>query len=166
MPEDTKTEAGTQEEIKTFTQEEVDRSARTARLEGEAKGKRQALATATDQAATDKLAAEKQWKELYEREQAKSAKVESLEAQVKAYEERDESRLKARLKALGDAAKVAVEALPEGMTAGEKLALLDASGLFADGDSKVKTLGTPAGKVKKQGTGKSERPEGYRRSRF
>lgn len=87
------------------------------------------------------LAAEQKWKELAEVHAARVQELEPLSAQVQAYTTLIEGMLKDRMKALGDAAKKAVGALPEAMSPLEKLSWLNQNeALFkASGDG----VGTP-----------------------
>lgn len=110
------------------------------KLVGEARVKARELAKAefdkdaakakdtTDKAA---LAAQQQWQTLAQQHEARAKQLEPLEAQVKVYEEMVADMLKAEVKRLGDAAKKAIDALPAGMTAVEKLDWLNKNeGLF------------------------------------
>lgn len=88
------------------------------------------------------LAAGEKWQELAEQHAARVGELEPLEAQVKAYQEVVEEMLKNRVKEFGDAAKVAVKALPKSLTNLEKLNWLNKNQeLFDAGPSMV---GTPA----------------------
>lgn len=104
------------------------------------------FAKAKEEAEQTKLAAEAKWKELAELHQARVKELEPFEAQAIAYGELVAGMLKDRIKELGDAAKKAVGALPEAMTAIEKLSWLNANeGLFqATGGG----VGTPGLKKK------------------
>lgn len=129
------------------------------RLVGEARVKAREKATTEAEAKTAKeqeeakqaaMAAQAQWQELAETRDARIKELEAYEPRVKAYEEKLDGMLKDTIESLGDAAKNAVEGLPESMTAIEKLNWLNKNeGLFkADGDG-VGTPGRP--KTKKKG---------------
>jgi len=94
---------------------------------------------ATSQAA---LVAEKKWQELAEKHEARVKELEPLVAKSAAFDELVAEMLKDRTKALGDAAKKAIAALPEGLTDLDKLNWLNENeSLFeaARGDG----IGTP-----------------------
>lgn len=140
------------------------------KLVGEARVKSKAIATAQAEAAQTKakedsekaaLIANQKWQELAAKHEARVKELEPFEAQAKAYSELVTGMLKDKTKALGDAAKKAVEALPEGMTSLEKLNWLTKNeGLFqASGDG----VGTPQSKTK---TTPQRKEEPTRISRF
>ena len=86
------------------------------------------------------LAAQNKWQQLAEGLKARVATLEPLEEQVKQYQESFDGMLRARVKALGDKAKKALDTLPASMTAAGKLTWLDANeDLFLQGNS----VGTP-----------------------
>jgi len=88
------------------------------------------------------LIAEKKWQELAEMHQARVKELEPFEASAKEYGKLVENMLEVKVKALGKAAKKAMEALPDSMTVTDKLAWLNENEeLFqATGDG----VGTPA----------------------
>lgn len=122
-------------------------NARIKAREGAKKEHETALARAKEADAEAALVAEKKWRELAEKYEARVKGLEPLEAQAKAYEELIEGMLKDRIKELGDAAKKVVGGLPESMVAVEKLKWLnDNADLFSEpGDG----VGTP-GRTKKR----------------
>lgn len=142
------------------------------KLVGEARVKASAIAVAQAEAAQAKLkedsekaalVANQKWQELAAKHEARVKELEPLEAQAKAYGELIAGMLKDRIKALGDAAKKAVGALPEGMASLEKLNWLTKNeALFqATGDG----VGTPGSK-KSPKNKKSAADVGHRRLRL
>lgn len=108
------------------------------------------------------LAAEKKWQELAERHEARAKELEGFELQAKAYGELITGMLKDRIKALGDAAKKAVAALPESLTDLDKLNWLNQSeALFGKGS----VIGTP-GRTKVVSKNKPDARKGHRRMRM
>ena len=116
----------------------------------------------------EKEAAERQamvdqakWKELAESSSAKLQELEALAPQLEKYEGLIADMLQSKVKALGDSAQKAVEALPESMGAVEKLEWLSKNvELFqAAGDG----VGTPKRPKQKP---ESQTPSGATRTRF
>ncbi len=101
------------------------------------------------------MAANQEWQELAKKHGARVTELEPLQAQVETYKKLVGKMLRDRVKELGDAAKQAVDGLPDGMTALDKLAWLTKNeGLFkSTGDG----VGTPQGK--KQPTPQSKEIE-------
>lgn len=163
------TEEITQDEIK-FTEEQqkfIDKRIGQARMKAKEKAIAEAK-TAQDDAAKAaeqaKLAAEAEWKKLADMHADRVKELEPFEAQAKAYTELITGMLKDRIKVLGDLAKKAVEALPAGMSALEKLDWLNKNQeLFGTESVKV---GSPAKKIKAQTTDKSPKDLGHRRLRM
>ena len=94
------------------------------------------------------LAADQKWQELAAKHEARATELEPLQAQVETYQKMVGRMLRERIKDLGDAAKKAIEGLPEGMAALEKLDWLNRNeGLFQSAGDGV---GTPQGKKKSQ----------------
>lgn len=129
------------------------------KLVGEARVKARAKAQADAEAKSIKdkeaasqaaLVAEKKWQELAEKHEARVKELEPMEAQAKAYGELVAGMLKDKVKALGDAAKKAVGALPEAMTAIEKLAWLNAN------EELFKTTGDGVGTPKRSAKGAAD----------
>ena len=113
---------------KTFTQDEVNKLVGDARVKARAK----AESDASDKAAKDRetaeqaaLVAKQEWQTLADQRKERISELEPLEAQVKAYEDLVAGMLKDQVKEHGEAAQKAVGALPESMTAIEKLAWLN-----------------------------------------
>lgn len=109
-------------------QEYVDKLVGDARVKARTKAETEQAAKVTkeqDTASKTALAAEKKWKELAAVHEARVKALEPLEAQAKAYETLLDGMLKDRVKALGDAAKQAIAALPTAMTSVEKLEWLN-----------------------------------------
>jgi len=121
----------------------VDKLVGDARIKAREKATTDATAAqdkATSEAEKVALAAEAKWQELAEKHEARVKELEPLEGQATSYRELIAGMLKERVKALGDGAKKAVAALPEGMTAAAKLSWLNANvELFQPGDG----VGTP-----------------------
>jgi len=87
------------------------------------------------------LAAQSEWKTLAEKEQARARELEPYKAKSEEYDNLVAGMLKDRIKALGDDAKKAVEALPGTLSDAEKLKWLETNqGLFA---AKSDGVGTP-----------------------
>lgn len=144
----------------TFTPEQ---QAQVDKLVGDARVKARQLAQADheaqavkDKATTDAaaLVAQNKWQELAEQGQARIKELEPLEARVKEFEVAAEETLKSTIKELGEAAKMAVDTLPESMTATEKLAWLrkNQKAYHAKGDG----VGTSKPAPKKTSTKKVE----------
>jgi len=118
----------------TFTEEQqnlVDRLVGEARTK--ARDQAQAQAAASNQAAREEaeraaLEAAANWEQLAKKESARVRELEPLQQQVAAYQEVMDKLLADRVKALGTAAETAVKALPDSMTALEKMAWLSANG--------------------------------------
>lgn len=106
---------------------------------------------AADVASQAQLAADKKWQQLSERHEARVKELEPFEAQAKAYTDLIDKMLKAKVKELGDAAKKAVQALPEALSPADKLSWLAANeGLFKEearpvGSPKLRTKPSKAG---------------------
>lgn len=145
----------------TFTaeqQEFVDKLVGDTRIKARTKAEADQAALAAKEAEETNranLAAQEEWQKLATTHEARVKQLEPLEAQVKAYDELIVGMLKDRVKALGDAAKKAVDALPEAMTALDKLNWLNKNeGLFQGGSDGV---GTPKRPIS---TTQKERPKG------
>ena len=97
-----------------------------------------------------RLKDEAKWKELAEQHEAKIAELEPLSKsqaeQLKAYQGAVEEMLNARLEALGDAAKTAVEKLPGELDALAKLTWLNANETLFSPKTSGNGLGTPPGR--------------------
>lgn len=79
-----------------------------------------------------KLTQQAEWQKLAEQRQARIAELEPLQEQIQGYVDTVTELLEKRVTTLGDAAKTAVDGLPEGMDSLAKLKWLDAnSALFA-----------------------------------
>lgn len=103
-------------------------------------------AKAKDVAEAAALAANQEWQKLAATHEARVTELEPLQAQVETYQKMVGKMLRERIKELGESAKKAVDGLPEGMAALEKLNWLTKNeGLFVgQGDG----VGTPRGKKK------------------
>lgn len=124
------------------------------------------FAQAANDAEQAKLEADQNWQKLADMQSARVKELEPLEAQVKAYTALIDGLLKDKIKDLGDAAKKAVEALPEALSAVDRLNWLNANEeLFAEG-SASHSVGTPTKRVKKQTDSKSPADLGHRRLRI
>lgn len=124
-----------QQELLETAREEAKAEAKT---EFEAEATRVATAAA-EEAETARLKAEKAWQALAEKHEARIAELEPLEDRVVAFEELVTTMLGTRVEILGEAAKTAIEALPEGLTDLQKLNWLNQNeGLFGE-----KPVGTP-----------------------
>ncbi len=139
-------------------QEFVDKQIGVARMQASAVAKSEfdaAQAKAKENAEKAALAADQKWQELAGKHEARVTELEPLQAQVETYKKLVGKMLRDRVKELGDAAKQAVDGLPDGMTALDKLAWLTKNeGLFkSTGDG----VGTPQGK--KQSTPQSKEIE-------
>jgi DNA repair ATPase RecN len=119
---------------------------------------------ATADAEREQLAAAAEWQKLADMHADRVTELEPFEAEAKAYRELIAGMLKDKVKALGDAAKKAVKALPNGLSDLDRLNWLNANQALFETDTPRK-FGTPAAKVKKA-VGKSGRPEGYVPSRL
>lgn len=159
----------TQEDKIVFTddqQEHVSKLLGRTRIEAREKATKDAKAAqakATEEAERVRMAAEEEWKKLAAHHEARVAELEPYEVEAKAYRGIVAGMLKNRVKALGDAAKKAVGALPESLSDLEKLNWLNENqALFeAGGTSRV---GTPAKGKKRQPIDKSR--DGHRRMRL
>lgn len=131
----------------TFSEEQqalVDKLVGEARVKSRSKAEtdfQTQLAKDNDAAVQANLVAEKEWQKLAATHEARVKQLEPFEAQAKAYGELVTGMLKARVKALGDAAKKAVAALPDSLSDLDKLNWLNENGaLFQEvGDG----VGTP-----------------------
>ena len=122
------------------------------KLVGEARVKAGELAKTQHEAAQVKakedsekaaLAANQEWQALAKKHEARATELEPLQAQVETYQKLVGKMLRDKVKDLGDAAKKAIDGLPEGMSALEKLGWLTKNeGLFQAGDG----VGTPQSK--------------------
>lgn len=142
----------------TFTTEQ---QALVDKLVGEARTKAREKATAdttaaqqvaTDKAAQEQAAAAKEWEKLAGMHAARVKELEPFEAQAKAYLGLVEGMLKDEVKKLSDVGKKAVAALPDSMTALDKLNWLNLSEALFEvepGDG-VGTPRRPKSKGKKQ----------------
>lgn len=111
-----------------------------------------ATAKATDDASKAALAADAKWEALNAVNEARVKELEPFEAKAKEYDVLMASMLADKVKALGDAAKKAVAALPESLSVVEKLKWLSANEeLFQAGSDGV---GTPRRPITKAGDGK------------
>lgn len=141
------------------------------RIEAREKGKADAKAeqeAADQEAERESMAAAAEWEKLSKMHSDRVTELEPFEAEAKAYRELIKGMLADRIKALGDKAKVIVKAMPESLSDLEKLNWLNK--VVGEGAFELETdtprVGTPVRGKKKQSTGKSERPEGYHRSRI
>ncbi len=153
------------EEVKTFTQDELNKFIGEARIKAreQAKAEFEALAAkTTEEAEKQKLAAEAKWQELAQRHEGRVRELEPLQAEAEAYRKLIGTMLADRIKALGETAKTAVAALPGTMSDLEKLEWLGKNeGLFKaePGDG----VGTPRRSQKKQ---ESQRKTGRNKISF
>lgn len=161
-------EQGKAEKI-TFSEEQqalVDKLVGDARTKARTKAEAdEAAKTAKDKTAADQaaMAASKEWQKLAQMHETRVKELEPLMAQAEAYGKLISGMLRDRVKALGDEAKKAIDALPEGMSAPQKLEWLNKNeGLFQAASDGVGTpkrpmavTGKPStpGKVSKTGTG-------------
>lgn len=123
-----------------------------------------AQAKATEEAERVQMAAEEEWKKLAQHHEGRVAELEPFEAEAKVYRELVEGMLKDRVKELGDAAKVAIKALPASLSDLEKFNWLNQNqALF--GDEGTSRVGTPAKRKRPQST-KGEGREGHTRMRL
>lgn len=162
----------TSEEGMQFTAEQqafIDKRIGQARIKSREKATSDATtaqSAAAQEAEQLKLETDKNWEKLVAMQKARVTELEPFETQVKAYEVLIETMLEDRIKILGDAAKKAVEALPETLTAIDKLNWLNTNqGLFT-AEGPVSPVGTPAKKVKKQAAGKTRADLGHKRLRL
>ena len=160
----------TQEDVIGFTDEQqkfVDKLVGNARVKSRERATQDAQAAQSkvaNEAEQSKLEADKNWERLVEMHTGRIAELEPYEAEAKAYRELIGSMLKDKVKALGETAKKAVAALPESLTALDRLTWLNQNeALFnTESVSGVATrVGTPAARKKlSQRTDKSR--EGHR----
>jgi len=147
----------------------VDKLIGDARIKARAKAEDDFKVTqvkANEEVEKASLAAKNEWQQLAAKHEAKVKELEPLAAQVGAYNELIAGMLKDRIKELGDAAKIAVGALPKSMSDLDKLSWLNANtGLF-QGVVNQSVLGTPAGKKKQAGTAKDAAAMGHKRKRL
>jgi len=136
-----------------FTEEQqvyVDKLVGKARIKAREKAEVN-LKTAQEQEAQkaeqDRLEQDKDWQALVAVHQGRVAELEPYEEEVKKYRELIAGMLKDRMKALGDAAKKAVDALPESLSDLEKLDWLTKSQDLFGGEA-APPVGTPAKKVR------------------
>lgn len=145
------------------------------KLIGSARVKARELAKAEFEAAAEdataeterkELAASAEFEKLAQMHATRVTELEPFEAEATAYRTLITGFLKDRVKVLGDAAKKAVGALPEGLSDLDKLNWLDANQeLFSVEGPSGARVGTPARKKKSQ-TGKDSGREGHRRLRL
>jgi len=151
------------EEQQAFVDDLVGKARVKAREKAEAEF---TVQTAKDKDAAEQaaLVAEKKWQELAQKHEARVKELEPFEASAKAYNELVENMLKDKIKTLSEAGKKAITALPDSMTASEKLAWLSANEeLFqATGDG----VGTPARATAKKPDKKKAADVGHRRLRL
>ena len=107
------------------------------------------IKTSNDKVAAEQAAmvADKKWQELYETSEAKLGTLKTLEKKVEAYEGMVAVMLKERVKSLGEGAIKAVGALPESMSAIEKLEWVEKNKELFQG--KGDGVGTPGRTTKK-----------------
>jgi len=116
-----------------------------------------AAKVAKDAAEKAKLEASKEWQTLAARHEARVKELEPFEEQAKAYNKLINDMLAAKIKALGDAAKKAVGALPESLTVVDKLAWLTANeDLFKEAGAHVLRGGSPTTRRKPAAKGEEE----------
>lgn len=162
----------TQENEITFSEEQqkfVDKLIGKARISAREKATTDSAAAQEQTrlaAEQTKLEADKNWEKLVEMHVGRISELEPLEVQVKVYAELIDGLLKDRIKVLGDAAKKAVEALPENLTAIERLNWLNANESLFTTEGPAPRVGTPAKKVKKQAPGKTPGDLGHKRLRI
>ena len=160
----------TQEGTTEFTEEQqafINKLLGKTRIEAREKANKDAgtaQVKATEEAERVRMAAEEEWKKLAQHHEARVVELEPFEAEAKVYRELVEGMLKDRVKELGEAAKVAIKALPASLSDLEKLNWLNQNqALFGvEGTSRV---GTPA-KQKKPQSVKGEGREGHTRMRL
>ena len=152
-----------------FTDEQqahVDKLIGEARVKARSKAEADVTAAQekiTQDAAQAQLVADKNWEKLVAVNQARITELEPLEAEAQAYRNIIDEMLKDRIKVLGDAAKAAVGALPEGLSTAAKLTWLNANeALFKTEDRPLGTL--PKGKKLKDLSDKGR--EAHRRSKI
>jgi hypothetical protein len=131
------------EGITYLTQEEVNQLVGNARVKARTQAQAEfdeAKAKATADAQRKALKEKEQWEQLATTTESRVRELEPLEAKVKAYDELIAGILKDRVAALGERAKTAVDALPDGMDDLAKLEWLNKNvTLFQGGDD----VGTP-----------------------
>jgi hypothetical protein len=144
------------DEERTFTQDDLNKFIGEARI----KAREQARAEFEAQAAKDKeaterqaLEAKQQWQELAGRHEGRVKELEPLEAEVEAYRGLVATMLADRVKALGEGAKKAVEALPGTLSDLEKLAWLNSNEELFQVAQPGDGVGTPHRKKGKQDDG-------------
>lgn len=140
----------------------VEQQAELDRLIGEARVKARDLAkaeftTAQTKAQADAdraaLEAKNEWQTIAAEQKSRITSLEAAEAKVKTYETLVDGMLADRIKALGDAAKTAVSALPESLTPIEKLTWLNKNvGLFSATSSDG--VGTPERRITQKASDK------------
>ena len=139
-----------------FTEEQqaiVDKLVGDARIKAREKAGADAAASLQKTAADAELAsmaAEKKWQELAGKHEARVKELEAFEGQANAYNELISGMLKDKVKSLGDAAKKAVDALPDGLSDADKLTWVGKNeSLFTAASSGVGTPGR-GGKLKER----------------
>ena len=138
----------TEEEGIQFSPEQqalVDKLVGDARIKAREKAQTDAMAQAAkdkDAAEQASLAAKQQWQALAEQHKARVDELEPLVKQIEGYEELVTGLLEDTIEELGDAAKTAIDGLPTGMTAIDKLNWLHKNeGLFQPTGGGVGTPG-------------------------
>ena len=138
----------TEEEGVQFSPEQqalVDKLVGDARIKAREKAQTDAMAQAAkdkDAAEQASLAAKQQWQALAEQHKARVDELEPLVKQIEGYEELVTGLLEDTIEELGDAAKTAIDGLPTGMTAIDKLNWLHKNeGLFQPTGGGVGTPG-------------------------
>jgi len=126
-------------------QKYVDKLIGDARIKAREKAQTDAMAQAAkdkDAAEQASLAAKQQWQALAEQHKARVDELEPLVKQIEGYEELVTGLLEDTIEELGDAAKTAIDGLPTGMTAIDKLNWLHKNeGLFQPTGGGVGTPG-------------------------
>lgn len=145
----------------------VDKLVGEARVKAREKAEAEFAAKATKEkeaAVEAALVAEKKWQELAGKHEARVKELEPYEAKAKAFDEWAEGTLKDKVKTLGEAAQKAVKALPESMSAIDKLNWLNQNEeLFQEAGDGV---GTPKRPKLKPGGKLSAEDAGHRRLRM
>ncbi len=109
------------------------------------------------------LVASKEWQKLAEKHGARVKELEPFETKAQEFDKLVAGMLKDKVKALGDAAQKAVKALPEAMTAADKLNWLSQNEeLFQAGDG----VGTPGRPRTKSGGKRTAKEAGHTRLRM
>lgn len=153
-------------QFSTEDQKQIDKLIGNARVKARELAKadfEKAAQVASEASAQEKLEAEKEWQKLADMHSSRVTELEPFETEAKAYRELITGMLKDRIKTLGDAAKKAVGALPEGLSDLDKWNWLKANQELFVTEGPAGRVGTPARRKKSSQSTEDKGREGHRR---